>query len=45
MNVYQVKENLLMGLAAAKGLGIKVSGIDSKDFIDKTPHLILAVVW
>lgn len=45
MNVYQVKENLLMGLAAAKGLGIKVTGIDSKDFIDKTPHLILAVVW
>ena len=41
----QVKENLLMGLAAAKGLGIKVTGIDSRDFIDKTPHLILAVVW
>jgi hypothetical protein len=34
-----------MGLAAAKGLGIKVTGIDSRDFIDKTPHLILAVVW
>ena len=45
MNVYQVKENLLMGLAAAKGLCVKVTGIDSRDFIDKTPHLILAVVW
>ena len=32
-------------LAAAKGLGVKVTGIDSRDFIDKTPHLILAVVW
>jgi hypothetical protein len=34
-----------MGIAAAKGLGIKLIGIDPKDFIDKTPHLILAFVW
>jgi hypothetical protein len=45
MNVYQVKENLQMGIAAAKGLGIRVIGIDSRDFIEKTPHMILGIVW
>ena len=34
-----------MGIAAAKGLGIRVIGIDSRDFIEKTPHMILGVVW
>ena len=42
MNVYQVKENLQMAIAAAKGLGIKLVGINSSDFINKTPHMILA---
>lgn len=45
MNVYQVKENLQMAIAAAKGLGIKLVGINSSDFINKTPHMILACVW
>ena len=45
MNVYQVKENLQMGIAAAKGLGVRVIGIDSRDFIEKTPHMILGVIW
>jgi len=27
-----------MGIAAAKGLGIKLIGIDSNDFINKVPH-------
>ena len=45
MNVYQIKENLNMGIAACKGLGIKMVGIDSRDFIEKTPHLILATLW
>lgn len=45
MNVYQVQENLKMGLAAAKGLGIKLIGIDSNDFIKKVPHQILTFVW
>lgn len=45
MNVYQVKENLQMGIAAAKGLGIKMVGVDSNDFINKTPHMILGFLW
>lgn len=45
MNVYHVQENCRMGIAAAKGLGIKMIGIDANDFIKKTPHLILGCVW
>lgn len=45
MNVYQVKENLKMGIAACKGLGIKMIGIDSNDFINKVPHMILGCLW
>ena len=45
MNIYQIKENLNMGIASCKGLGIKMVGIDSRDFIEKTPHLILATLW
>mgnify|MGYP000946935644 CR=1 FL=1 len=45
MNVYQVKENLQMAIAAAKGLGIKLVGINSSDFINKVPHMILTAVW
>jgi hypothetical protein len=45
MNVYQVKENLNMGIAACKGLGIKMVGIDSNDFINKVPHMILGCLW
>jgi|MGYP000574047682 hypothetical protein len=45
MNVYQVKENLNMAIAAAKGLGIKMVGIDSNDFINKVPHMILGCLW
>jgi len=45
MNIYQIKENLNMGIASCKGLGLKMVGIDSRDFIEKTPHLILATIW
>jgi hypothetical protein len=45
MNVYQCKENLQMGIAAAKGVGVKLIGIDSNDFINKVPKNILAFVW
>lgn len=45
MNVYQIKENLQMGIAAAKGLGVKMIGVDSRDFIDKVPHMILGCLW
>mmetsp|Transcript_38930 Transcript_38930/g.59164 ORF Transcript_38930/g.59164 Transcript_38930/m.59164 type:complete len:553 (-) Transcript_38930:25-1683(-) len=44
-NVYQVKENLQMGIAAAKGLGIKMVGIDSSNFINKNAHMILGCLW
>lgn len=45
MNVYQVKENLQMAIAAAKGLGIKLVGINSSDFIKKVPHMMMGVLW
>jgi hypothetical protein len=45
MNVYLVQENLKMGISAAKGMGIKLIGIDAKDFINKVPHQILTFVW
>jgi len=45
MNVYQVKENLQMGIAASKGMGIKMIGINSSDFINKTPHMMLGTIW
>ena len=34
-----------MGIAACKGLGIKMIGIDSNDFINKVPHMILGCLW
>jgi plastin-1 len=34
-----------LGIAAAKGLGVKMIGIDARDFINKTPHLLLGVIW
>lgn len=45
MNVYQCKENIQMGIAAAKGVGVKLIGIDSNDFINKVPKNILAFAW
>lgn len=45
MNVFQVQENIKMGIAAAKSMGIKLIGIDPKDFINKVPYQILTFVW
>lgn len=45
MNVYQIKENLNLAIAAAKGIGCKIPGITNNAFIDKKPHLILALIW
>lgn len=45
MNVYMVKENLNLALNAAKGLGMRLPGINAQAFIEKKPHLILAVLW
>lgn len=45
MNVYHIQENVKLGIAAAKAMGIKLIGIDAKDFINKVPHQILTFVW
>ena len=45
MNVYQVKENLNLALNACKGIGLKIPGINTSAFMEKKPHLILAVLW
>lgn len=45
MNIYEINQNLKMGLAAAKASGIKLIGVSPQDFIKKTPHLILTFVW
>jgi hypothetical protein len=45
MNIYMVKENLNLALNAGKGIGLKLPGISSQAFIEKKPHLILAVLW
>jgi plastin-1 len=45
MNVYHVQENIRMGIAASKAMGIKLIGIDPKDFINKVPHQILTFIW
>lgn len=34
-----------MAIAAAKGLGIKLIGINSSDFIKKVPHMMMGVLW
>ncbi len=45
MNIYMVKENLNLGLNAAKGIGIKLPGITAAAFLEKKHYLILAVLW
>jgi len=45
MNIYQIKENLNLALSACKGIGLKIPGINPQAFIERKPHLILAVLW
>jgi hypothetical protein len=45
MNIYQIKENLNLAINACKGIGLKLPGINPQAFIEKKPHLILAVLW
>ena len=45
LNIYMVKENLNLALNAAKGLGLRLPGINAQAFIEKKHHLILAVLW
>ena len=44
LNIYKIRENLDQFFAGCKGL-IKVIGIDAQTFLDKTPHLMLAIIW
>jgi plastin-1 len=44
LGIFKVRENINLGLTAAKGK-IKLVGIDATAFLDKKPHLILAVCW
>ena len=34
-----------MAIGAAKGIGVKLIGVDSNDFINKNPKNILAFTW
>ena len=46
LNIYKIRENLDLAFkACAKHPKIKVVGIDASSFLDKTPHLMLAIVW
>lgn len=45
MNVFDCQQNLKMGIAASKGIGVKLIGIDSSDFINKVPKQILTFCW
>jgi plastin-1 len=44
LGIFKVRENINLALTAAKGM-IKLIGIDATAFLDKKPHLILAVCW
>lgn len=44
LNVYKIRENLNLALTACTGL-IQVMGIGAGDFLEKTPHLVLGVMW
>ena len=37
--------SLNMAIEAAKGMGIKVTGLDSNTFSEHTEHLILEFIW
>jgi hypothetical protein len=41
MTVFEINHNLKLGLEAAKALGIKLIGVNAKQFIEKTPSAIL----
>lgn len=43
LNIYKVRENLNLALTAATGM-IKIVGIDATAFLEKKPHLVLAVL-
>ena len=44
LNIYKVRENLDQAFAVAKTM-IKVIGVDTQTFLDKTSYLMLGVLW
>lgn len=44
LNIYKVRENLDQAFAVAKTM-IKVIGVDTQTFLDKTPYLMLGILW
>ena len=44
LNIYKIRENLSLAITACQGM-IKLIGIGQDTFLDKTPHLILGVLW
>ena len=44
LNIYKVRENLDQAFAVCKTL-IKVVGIDTQTFLDKTSYLMLGILW
>lgn len=45
MSVFEINNNLKLGLAASKSLGVKLIGVAPSDFVKKVPHLILTALW
>lgn len=45
MNIFNIKENLNLGINASKGIGCKLPGITNMAFIERKHHLILSLIW
>lgn len=43
-NIFEVRQNINLGLTAAKGK-IKLVGVDATVFLEKKPHMLLGVCW
>ena len=44
LDVFRVRNNLDLAFEGCKKV-IRVIGIDAQTFLDKTPHLMLAILW
>jgi hypothetical protein len=45
LTVFEINHNLKLGMEAAKSLGVRLTGVNAKQFIDKTPSAILNVCF
>ena len=41
LTIFEINHNLKMGLASAKALGVRLVGVNAKQFVDKNPSAIL----